>query len=133
MDERVPTDGAWRIEFTKQDLGPDASALAEDLHRAGVPVNTPAYKPPQEATLGTPEILVTILLTATARALVIAGLHALQKALEKQIDGKADRRAQVILVRHDNNKRRFPMSLKNITKEALKEFIDQIVSEVNRV
>jgi hypothetical protein len=133
MVERVPTDEAWHIEFTQQDLGPAASALADDLRKAGVPTDTPIYKPPREATLGTPEILVTIILTATAKALVIAGLHALQKVLEKQIDGKADRRAQIILMHRNNTKRRFPVSLKNITKEALKEFIDQIVSEVNQV
>ncbi len=133
MVERVLADGAWRIEFTQDELGPVASVLAEDLRKAGVPADTPVYEPPGEATLGTPEILVTILVTATAKAVVIAGLHALEKVLEKQIDGKTDRRAQIILTRRDKPKQRFPISLKNITKDALKEFISQIVSEVNHV
>src|SRR5712692_9229132 len=133
MVERVLADGAWHIEFTQNELGPVASALAEDLHKAGVPTDMPVYKPPGEATLGTPEILVTILVTASAKALVIAGLHALEKVLEKQIDGKTDRRAQIILTSRDKAKQRFPVSLKNITKDALKEFISQIVSEVNHV
>ncbi len=133
MDERVIADGAWHIEFTQDELGPVASVLAEDLRKAGVPTDTPVYKPPGEATLGTPEILVTILVTVTAKALVIAGLHALEKVLERQIDGKTDRRAQIILTRRDKGKQRFPISLKNITKDALKEFISQIVSEVNHI
>ena len=96
-DPAVATE-PWRIEFTQQDIGPTASMIAEDLRKAGVTTGSATYKPPSEATLGTPEIIITIIVAAAAKALVVSGLHALEQALEGQISGQADRRAQIILI-----------------------------------
>lgn len=123
----------WRIEFTQEGLRPVASKLAEDLQRGGVATVEPVYKPPHDATLGTPEIIVTIMVTAAAKALIVSGLHAIEHALEKQIDPDVDRRAQIILSGPTTPKRRFPISLQNIGKDALKEFISQIVSVVDQL
>jgi hypothetical protein len=133
MAEPVLADQTWYIEFTQEEIGPIAATIAEDLQKADVATVIPTYKPPREATLGTPEIIVTIVVTAAAKALIVAGLHALEKTLEKQIDHKNDRRAQIIVTSPTKSKQRFPVSLKNITKDALKEFMSQVVSVVNQV
>ena len=133
MEDRVLEDKSWTIEYTQEDLRPIAVSVADTLRNAGATETKPVYKRPGEATLGTPEIIITIVVTAAAKALIVAGLHALEKTLQDQIDRKTERRAQVILAGKNKPKRRFPISLASISKEAVKDFISQIVSAVNAV
>ena len=132
MDEPPNTKHEWRIDFTDQRLAAAAQSVAEEVGAAGVPVASPNLEPPKTGTLGTPEIIITIVVTTVGKALIDAGLEALRKALEDYLDRPDASRAQVVLSMPDNSKQRFPIDLRKAGKAFVDTFISQIKSTVDK-
>lgn len=126
----------WSIEFTDDAVASLAHSLSDDLAQARVPAGRARFQPPEDATLGTPEIIVTIAVTAAAKSLIVAGLTVLRRRLEAQPEDGSDRRVQIVLtdpVQAASRPKRFPINLRGVGKDTLKAFIDQIVSVVEKL
>jgi hypothetical protein len=123
----------FRVEFTDASLQPAAAAIVDELSAAGGGVTRAALKRPRDATLGTPEIIITVLVTAAAKAVIVAGIRAIQRVLAQHMEEKEDKRAQIVLENPDGKKQRFPISLRGIGKEALKQFTDDIVAAIGKL
>jgi hypothetical protein len=123
----------WNIQFTDPALAPTAGAIVDELHHDGDAVAPAAYKRPREAELGTPEIIITVLVTAAAKAVIIAGIRAIERVLAQHLEDKTDKRAQVVLESEDGEKIRHPVSLKGLGRDALKQFIDDVIAEVGKL
>jgi hypothetical protein len=135
MTDEAGVSGGWRIEFNDERVASAASMIADDLGRAGVRTDPAALRRPRDATLGTPEIIITILVTAAAKAVIVAGLRAVERTLERQLGDDHPKRAQIVLVNsahQPGDERRFPISLRGIGKDALKGFFDDVVSAVDK-
>jgi hypothetical protein len=130
MDNLIAS--TWAIEFSEKELEPVASKIAIALTPEGSNTIAPSFKA-REATLGTPEIIITIVVSAAVKAVVTAGLHAIQRELEGQLGGASDKRIQFIIKGSEGEKKRFPKSLRDIGADALREFIDQVITAVNRM
>ncbi|SRR5258706_1283215 len=124
--------GIWRVEFSDAALQPAAESIVNELHAAGTDVGPAALKP-HEATYGTPEIIITVIVTAAAKAVIVAGIRTIQHVLEQHLQEKADKRAQVVLESADGEKKRFPISLRGLGRDALKEFTDEIIAAVGKL
>jgi len=134
MANGATTVESWRVDFTDQRMGSTAASIVDALTQAGVATGPAILTHERDATLGIPEILITIAVTSAAKAVIVTGLHALQRALEQNLDNRMAKRAQVILVdpkQETGGKQRFAINLYGIGKEALKEFVDRIVAAVN--
>ena len=132
-DDAIVENRIWQIEYSDASVKPMASTIATDLQNSGVLASMPTYKPPRDPTLGTPEVIITILVTAAAKAIIVSGLHALERYLQTQADSRDDRRVHVILVGTQQAKQHFPISLQEVGKDALKEFVSDIASAVNKL
>lgn len=111
---------------------PVAKSMSEALQTVSGAEDVSVQKKAVAATLGTPEILITIVVTAAAKAVVISGLHALEASLERLIDRDKDRRTQIILTDEASARReRFPISLRGVSKDAVKEFVKRVESAIS--
>ena len=72
-------------------------------------------------------------MTAAAKALILSGLKVLEQALEGQTSVGDDRRVQILLTGELQPTQRFPISLRALGKDTLKQFIAEITSAVNRL
>jgi len=133
MVESVDSRRTWIIEYTDTRLESFAAELAVDLRAAQIDVPDPEQRPPSEATLGAPEIVITILVTAAVKSVVVAGLHALQRYLESTIDSHEGRLLQVVLPRPGLTSKRFPVDTKHMAREAIAEFVSEIIEAVQSI
>ena len=127
-----PTSG-FHVVFTDPGLQPAATSIVDELQATGTNVAPPELKRPSDATLGTPEIIITIIITAAAKAVIVTGIRAIQRVLEQHLDDKTEKRAQVVLQTADGQKEKFPISLKGLGKEALHEFMNDIIGVVGKM
>jgi hypothetical protein len=117
--DKEAIDVGWRVEFTDPTLQQTAATIVDGLRTVGASVGPAKRKPAQDATLGTPEIIITIVVTAAAKAIIVAGLQAIERILEGHLRDPLEKRAQVILNGPGHERQRFPVSLQKIGKEAL--------------
>jgi hypothetical protein len=120
------------IEYDDPGAGPVAEGIAASLEQAGAGSSAPEYQPPQDATYGTPEIILTIVVTAAAKAVIVSGLHALERFLENQIAVPDDRRVRVALKAPGRRSNHSSISLRQAGKEALHSFVSDLVSAVEK-
>lgn len=123
----------WRIEYSDATISELAGGISQELRALHIAVGEPAYKRPRNATLGTPEVIITILVTAATKAVIISGLHALQRYLEARVGSAEEKRLQVVLAGPDESKKRFPISLRQIGSDAVKEFISRIATSIDKL
>jgi hypothetical protein len=119
----------WTIQFTDDEVKPLASELAEALKDAGVEV-PPQHKPPTVGSYGTPEVILTIVATAAAKALVVAALHAIERRLKQWKTASQDQRVQIVVDRPGELRKRFPFSLQEAGEDAIQEFVSSILDSV---
>jgi hypothetical protein len=120
----------WRLDYTDPSLEPLASGIADGLQGAQIPVPPPVYKEPTEATLGAPEVIITILVSAAVKSVVITSLHVIQRYLESKLDERATGRIQIVLPRSGLPSKRFPLDIKSLSRETLRELISQVTDGV---
>jgi hypothetical protein len=129
----TPSDLSSTITFTD----PKAEELARGLYRtlgsSGLVISAPAHEPPADALLGTPEVIVTLFLATAGRAVLLASLGALEKYLETKIADEGSKRIQIILVGHEEElPKRFPISLRGISSDALHIFITRLRTAIEK-
>jgi hypothetical protein len=121
-----------RIQFTDAEAEPLAAEIAAGLKEAGVET-TPAYDPPAQATYGTPEVILTIAVAAVAKAVVVAGLRALERRLKQSKTKDHDRRIQIVINSPGKPRKRFPFSLHDVTDDTIHEFISGVIDFIAAV
>src|SRR5260370_10099955 len=94
MADAAVSGAIWRIEYNDVSVKPMAVTIATDLREAGLTSN-PTYKAPRDPTLGTREGIITILVTAAAKALIVSGWYGLDRHLQSQIDPTEGRRVHL--------------------------------------
>jgi len=117
------------IQFTDVEVQPLAAELAGGLKEAGMET-TPAYTPPDQATCGTPEVILTIAVAAVAKAVVIAALHAIERRLKQSKTADHDQRIQIVIDSPGRSKKRFPFSPHDVTDDAIDEFVSGVIDFV---
>jgi hypothetical protein len=120
----------YRVQYT----GPEAELLAEQiaagLKEAGVNT-TPLHKPPSRASFVAAEVILTIVATAAAKAVVIAALRAIGRRLKQsKTAGIGEQRLQIVLDKPGEPKKRFPFSLQDAAGDAVDEFISGVIDAV---
>jgi hypothetical protein len=121
------------VVFTDQREHAFAEELRSCFDSTDLKIANAAYEPPDEATLGTPEVIMTIVVTSATRAIVVAGLNLLGKYLEHRIGaGAEDKRVQIILVGESQTPRRFPLGLRSATVDAVNEFIARVKAAMEK-
>lgn len=109
---------------------PKAEVFARDLfatlESAGVDARDPELKAPEDALLGTAEVLLTLFIASASRAVLLAALDPLQKYLENKIAERNSTRVQIILIGHEDLPKRFPLSLRGTTTDVLHTFIAKL-------
>jgi hypothetical protein len=123
---------SWNLEYTDKKVGSLADDIAAELLTEGIPATT-AYRQPGSATLGTPEVIITIIVTMAAKAAVVAGLRAIQNTFERHLGGDGDRRTRIILIGETGQRRQFPISLRGLGRDAVKEFITGVINVVEKL
>ena len=118
-----------RIQYTDLDAKPLSDELAAGLKEAGVET-TPASMIPVEATFGTPEVILTIVATAAAKAVFIATLRAVERHLKQSKETCGNRRIQIVIDNPGRSKKRFPFSLQGATGDAIEEFVSSVIDSV---
>ena len=109
---------------------PRAEEFARDLHAtldsSGVDAKAPELKPPEDALLGTGEVLLTLFIASATRAVVLAALDPLEKYLAKKIADRDNTRVQIILPAGVELPKRFGFSLRGATTDGLHIFISKL-------
>jgi hypothetical protein len=121
------------VQFNDERLEPLASIIVNELNGAGLAAGPPRLNSDSEPTLGMAQIVITLVATAATKAIVVASLRSIQRALESHLSDSPSR-AQVVLIDDsdtEKNTRRFPINLRGLAKETLGAFVDNIVKVVN--
>ena len=114
------------ITFSDPKAEEFARELSATLESAGVDAGTPELKPPEDALLGTAEVLLTLAIVTASRAVLLASLDPLEKYLAKKIADRDSTRIQIILTDHEDLPKRFPLSLRGTTTDVLHTFIEKL-------
>jgi|SRR5947209_5781054 len=119
-----------KVQYTGPEAEPLAEEIAAGLREAGV--NTkPLHKPSSHGSFVTAEVVLTIVATAAAKAVIIAALRAIGRRLKQsKTSGTAEQRLQIVLDKPGEPKKRFPFSLQDAASEAVDEFISGVIDAV---
>jgi hypothetical protein len=126
--------GLSTIVFTDEKVKDFAMELHSCLKSAGISMTEPEFRPPSEAFLGTPEVIVTIVVTSAVRALLISGLGVLEKYLEAKVaENDKGKRFQIILVGLTEPPQRFPLGLRSATLDVIHSFIAKVKVAIEKL
>ena len=132
--EKQTNESSWSIVAK----GSGAMEGGEDLYAAlrehGVAVAPPVQEGEGDARLGTPEILLTIVVTAAAKAVVSTGLTYLEQYLLRQVElPTGERRLQVVVKTDSGGVKRFPLGLRAASADVIKAFIGNVRAHVEKL
>ena len=125
MAENQPNSSA-SITFSDPKAEEFARDLFATLESAGVDAGDPELKPPDDALLGTEEVLLTLFIASASRAVLLAALDPLEKYLENKIAERNNTRIQIIVVGNEDLPKRYPLSLRGTTTNVLHTFIAKL-------
>ena len=118
------------ILYSSHTAQPLAEQIAAGLREAGVNA-TPFHTPPSRASFAAAEVILTIVATAAAKAVIIAAIRAIGRRLKQsKTASTGEERLQIVLEKPGEPKRRFPFSLQEATDDAVEEFISSVVDSV---
>jgi hypothetical protein len=134
MANTTLTTAVWQIDYDDSSVEPIASGMAAGLSKSTAASQLIAkYEPPQDGTYGTPEVILTIVATAAAKAIIVSGLHALESYLQTQSGAPQDRRVRVILKTPNKRAKHSAISLQQLGTDAIKEFVSDIIAAVEKL
>lgn len=125
----------WRITVESKSLAKEADALGDRLRATGACVASTQVVPANRATLATPEIIVTIIAIKAAKAVIVAGLHAIERALtDRSQKQKGALRTRIVLLdERTGDADHFPFDANAIGEEAVHRFISDIIKVVEKL
>lgn len=120
----------WRVEYTDNSI----HDLADKLGCIAMGYGGLAGKPTLlegEATLGTPTVILTILVTSLSKVVVVAGLRLLQQELKDRVDPKQSENLEVQLL--DETAKRRKKWLIQLSKVTIDETFSKVIKFVESV
>ncbi len=141
MDEREHSDSVnpsvAAVEVIARGTGAEEEArnLSEALQASGITVRSSPTKTDDRASLGTPEIILTILATSAIKAVATTALKHLEDYLrERARQPKKHLNIQVVVRdRARRNPQRFLLSLQQATEETLMTFAKNVRGAIDHL
>jgi hypothetical protein len=132
MVEGSATTTAWRIEYTDLSAQGLAESLGTALGDAGRPACPTSHVRPAQGTYGTPEIIITILATSLSKAVLLWGLDALEKRLSERPE-RGGENLRIVVDSGSAGKEQFPLSLRDLSREFVTQFVGEIKDYVGKL
>lgn len=124
---------SWQVDYSDDRVSELADSIVRALRAEGVAVSDASKKSRSESRLVGPEIVFTVIAVSAAKAVVVGALQTIEKALEKEIDRKSDLRTKIILIGKEAKPVQKVLSLKDLTKESLKEFVSILIKGLEKM
>lgn len=127
MAEANMMEAPWRVEYTDESV----HALAEQMGRIAAGHGGLADEPrrvAEEATLGTPTVILTIMVTSLSKVMVTAGLRMLQQELKDRVGSKDAENLEVELL--DEGAKRRKKWMVQLSKVTIDEIFSKAIKFV---
>ena len=120
----------WRVEYTDESV----HTLADEMARIATDNGGLAGEPTRaesEATLGTPTVVLTILVTTLSKVVVVAGLRMLQQELKDRVAPKDAENLEVELL--DEGAKRRKKWMIQLSKVTIDETFSKVIKFVEAI
>jgi hypothetical protein len=126
----VPIQG-WEIKY-RGDAKLDAAALQQNITAAGLHIHDPVEVPEDDARLGAGEVILTIIATAAAKAVVDVVATQLREYLRKRLTSQPDKVGLRVVVRRDKHSsgKQHSIDFKGATADLIDQFVTNVKESI---